>query len=227
MLQSEPKISWPEVVEFIGQLNHDLRNHLNALELQSAFVAEIVEGAEAKQEIKRLRELSAELGAHLQKLSASLAKIRPSVMAYSAREFVEDLRAHFTSEQPEHAAEVEWEVSLGAEASEIDPQLLTEAFSELLANAFTHSRGAGPIIFEAKSGKNAVEFVLREPKTQFEGTTEGWATRPLTKVRHGHYALGLFRARSIFEAHHATFRAQFNPATSLFRTTVSLPRAAQ
>jgi K+-sensing histidine kinase KdpD len=226
MLQSEPKIPWSTVVKFIGQLNHDLRNHLNAIELQAAFVGEIVDEPEAKGEIKRLRELTKELGAHLQRLSASLAKIQPTLMAYSAREFVEDLRARFATEQPEHVAEVEWKESLGGEMIEIDPQLLQEAFLELLANAFTHGRGEGPIVFEAQGDKKAVVFALCEPKTQFDGTMEDWAARPLAKVRQGHYALGLFRARSIFEAHHGTFRAQFDSEASLLRTTSSLPRAA-
>jgi hypothetical protein len=48
MSQLEPKISWPEVTKFIGQLNHDLRNHLNGVELQAAFLGEIVEDPEVK-----------------------------------------------------------------------------------------------------------------------------------------------------------------------------------
>ena len=40
----EPSIPWSRVTKFIRQLNHDVRNHLNAIELQSAFVGEIVEG---------------------------------------------------------------------------------------------------------------------------------------------------------------------------------------
>ena len=31
----------PDVVKFLRQLGHDLRNHLNAAELQSAYVAEL------------------------------------------------------------------------------------------------------------------------------------------------------------------------------------------
>src|SRR5882762_6938670 len=101
MLQTEPNILWPEVMKFIGQLNHDLRNHLNAVELQAAFLGEIVSEPEAKAEIKRLREMTGEFNAHLQNLSAKLAKAQPQLMHYPAADFVEDLRAKLTLEQPE------------------------------------------------------------------------------------------------------------------------------
>jgi nitrogen-specific signal transduction histidine kinase len=47
--------------------------------------------------------------------------------------------------------------------------------------------------------------------------------RPLVKIRHGHYGLGLYRARSIFEKHNGNLRAEFDPSTSFLVTTVTLP----
>lgn len=224
MSPSEPKVSWPEVTKFIGQLNHDVRNHLNGIELQSAFLGEIVEDPEAKAEIKRLREMTGDLGAHLQKLSNTLGKIQAQTMPYPATDFVEDLRAKLTLAQPEQSAAVEWNISLGKEMLEIDPQILADAFVELLANAEAHGRGEGPLVFGAHANNGNVEFSLREPKTTFEGTTDDWGTRPLQHVgKHGHYGLGLFRARSIFEANHAQYRVRFDPATSILETNVSLP----
>lgn len=223
MLPLEPKISWPDVTRFIGQLNHDLRNHLNGVELQAAFLGEIIEEPEAKAELKRLREMTGDLGAHLQRLSATLARIQPQVMPYPAADFVEDLRAKLTLEQPEQSAAIEWNISLGKEMLEIDPQILAEAFVELFANADTHRRGEGPLVFEARAEGEKVEFSLREPKAAFDGVTEDWGTRPLQHLRSGHYGLGLFRARSIFEAHHADYRVHFDPAASILETKVSFP----
>jgi light-regulated signal transduction histidine kinase (bacteriophytochrome) len=223
MLPSEPKISWPEVTKFIGQLNHDLRNHLNGVELQSAFLGEIVEDAEAKAEIKRLREMTGDLGAHLQKLSATLGRIQPETMPYPAADFVEDLRAKLTLAQPEQSAAIEWNISLGKEMLEIDPQILADAFVELLANADAHGRGEGPLVFGAHGENGTVEFSLREPKAAFDESTDDWGTRPFQRVRSGHYSLGLFRARGIFEAHHAQYRVHFDPAASILETNVSFP----
>lgn len=222
-MRAEPNISWSELTKFVGQLNHDLRNHLNAIELQGAFLSEIAADAQAKKEVGRLREMTAEISAHLQRLSASLARIQPTTMRYLAAEFIEDLQAKLNREQPELAAGMEWKLSLGEEALEIDPHLLQEAFLELLANASAHGRGEGALVFEARREGATVEFVLREPKTKFEGTTENWGERPLGKVRSGHYGLGLYRARGIFEAHHGTLCAQFDSDTSTLVTTVSLP----
>ncbi|MBA3834020.1 MAG: HAMP domain-containing histidine kinase [Chthoniobacterales bacterium] len=226
MLQSEPSILWPQVVKFIGQLNHDIRNHLNAIELQSAFLGEIVEAGEAKDEVRRLREMTAEMGGQLQRLSGQLSKIQLNTMPYPASEFVEDLRAKITADHPEQTQNVEWQLSLGAESIEIDPQLLLDAFAELFSNAFAHQRGEGPLVFEARADGTLLSFTLREPKSQPVETNENWGGRPLTQLRHGHYALGLFRARSIFEAHHGTFHARFDPPLSVLTTTVVLPRAS-
>lgn len=222
-MEAEPKILWTEVTKFVGQLNHDLRNHFNALELQATFLGEIVEQPEAKEEVRRLRAIMGEAGAQLQRLSRLLARIRPTPMPYKAVEFVEDLRARLALDRPGQNAAVEWRMSLGEESIEMDPQLLQEALLELFDNASTHGRGEGALVFEARTAGNAVEFILREPKSKFEGSTENWGTRPLGRVRHGHYGLGLFRARSIFEAHHGTLHAEFDPAGSVLVTTVSLP----
>ena len=48
-------VPWNDVVHFVRQLSHDLRNHLNAIELQSTFLAELAEDAELKTEVGRLR----------------------------------------------------------------------------------------------------------------------------------------------------------------------------
>ena len=62
----------PDVVKFVRQLSHDLRNHLNAAELQSAYIAEIAEDPELKEEIKRLRAMISEVGASLQRVTSAL-----------------------------------------------------------------------------------------------------------------------------------------------------------
>ena len=224
MTETEPKISWEVVTKFIRQLNHDLRNHLNAVELQLAFLNEIAAEAEIKAELKRLRDMTGELGGAMQRLSNSLKTPRPQLIGYRAKDFLEDLRAKISEAQPELAKAVEWRDSLGEAVLEIDPPLLLEAFKEIFANAAEHGRADGRLTFEAASGHDAIEFTLREPKKKFEGVAEEWGTRPLGVVGQGHYGLGLFRARGILEAHGGTLRAQFDPAASVLVTTVCLPR---
>jgi K+-sensing histidine kinase KdpD len=225
MSQSDPSVPWPQVEKFIGQLNHDLRNHLNAIELQSAFLAEIVGTDEARNEIKRLREMTAEMNAQLQRLSGQIAEIQPHTMRYDAADLVEDLRTRVKAKHPESADAIDWQVSLGKEELEIDPQLLLEAFGELIENALTHERGEGPLVFRADSNGAFVTFTLREPKKNAPALRDDWGARPFAQMRHGHYALGLFRARGIFAAHDGTFQASFDPASAALISVVRLPRA--
>src|SRR5437773_1628534 len=46
-------VPWTDALRFIRQLSHDLRNHLNAIELQSAYISEFEVTAETKAEIDR------------------------------------------------------------------------------------------------------------------------------------------------------------------------------
>ena len=54
-------VPWNDIVRFVRQLGHDIRNNLNAAELQSAYIAELTDDAELKNEIKRLREMVSEI----------------------------------------------------------------------------------------------------------------------------------------------------------------------
>ena len=145
-------------------------------------------------------------------------------MPYPAAEFVEDLRAKLDARSTGGSGQIEWQISLGDEALEIDPQLLQEAFVELFTNAFAHDRAEGALVFAAapESVKRS-SLPCREPKTKFDGTTENWGARRSGECGSGHYGLGLIRARSIFEAHHGNLRAQFDPASSILVTTVLCP----
>src|SRR5438046_8896101 len=89
---TEIQVSMPDVVKFIRQLAHDLRNDLNAAELQSAYLIEIAENTEVREEIKRLRGMIAQVGANLQDLTAARIQPRRTQMPYAAKDPVEDLQ---------------------------------------------------------------------------------------------------------------------------------------
>src|SRR5213594_847947 len=87
-----PSVAWPDMVKFVRQLSHDIRNNLNAVELQSAYLAELAEEGEMKSEIQRLRQMVSEVGANLQRLTTGLSQTNPNLIAYPAADFVEDLK---------------------------------------------------------------------------------------------------------------------------------------
>ena len=215
----------PDVVKFLRQLGHDLRNHLNAAELQSAYVAELAEDPELKGEIKRLRAMISEMGASLERVTSALGAPKLTLMPYGATDFVEDLRQKLTADYLNECAKVEWNVQVGDATLEIDPQSLQPALIELFGNAFRHERTEGVISVGARIEEGRFVFTIREPKHNFERSTEKWGLEPLRSVGRGHYGLGLHRSRAIIEAHRGQLNARYDsPAASLI-TTVALPLA--
>ena len=221
-----PNVAWRDVVHFIRQLSHDLRNHLNAIELQSAYISELEPNDELKSEIKRLREMISGLTSTLQSLSKAVSVVKPNLISYPATDFVEDLREKIDHDFSGESAEITWNVRLGDATLDVDPQLLQETFTELFANAFRHNRGKGPLVATAKIDNNQFLFTLEEPKARFDLLADNWGREPLRKISQGHYGLGLNRVRAIVEAHGGELYAQYNPNVPAFTTTLVLPVSA-
>jgi len=218
-----PSVAWPDVVKFVRQLSHDIRNNLNAVELQSAYLAELAEEGDMKGEIQRLREMTSQIGTSLQRLTAGLNQANPNPIPYPAAAFVEDLKEKLKKEFPDNAAKVTWDVQLKDATLQIDPQLAQQAFLELFGNAFQHERNVKAITARAYIANNSFVFELHEPKARFELSTENWGREPLRNVSQGHYGLGLNRTRSVAEAHSGDFRAEHDQKTSMLITTLRLP----
>jgi K+-sensing histidine kinase KdpD len=218
-----PKVAWSDVVRFVRQLSHDLRNHLNAIELQSAYISELERDDEIKVEIKRLRGMIAGLTSTLQSLARGVSEAKPNLIAYRAADFIEDLRKRIDHDFSKEGAAITWKTQLGDATLNVDPQLLQEAFTELFANAFRHNRDKATLIATAKIDNNQLLFALEEPKPQFDLRTDNWGREPLRKISQAHYALGLNRVRAIIEAHGGVFYAQRDANSSVLITTVALP----
>jgi K+-sensing histidine kinase KdpD len=211
------------MVKFVRQLSHDIRNNLNAVELQSAYLAELAQDPELKNEIQRLREMTSGIGVNLQRLTAGLSQITPNCISYPAADFVQDLKQKFATEQPDNASKVTWDVQLKEGNLQIDPQLMQQALLELFTNAFQHERNVKSITAKAYVDNDHFVFQLHEPKARFESSTENWGFEPMRNVSQGHYGLGLNRVRAIAEAHGGDFRADYDRKTSMLTTTMRLP----
>jgi K+-sensing histidine kinase KdpD len=216
-------VAWSDVVYFIHQLSHDLRNHLNAIELQSAYISELERDDELKSEIKRLRVMISGMTSTLQSLSKAVSVVKPNLISYPAADFVEDLREKINRDFSGETAEINWNVQLGDAMLSVDPQLLQETFIELFANAFRHNRGKGVLVATAKIDNNQFLFTLEEPKARFDLPTDSWGREPLRKISQGHYGLGLNRVRAIVKAHGGELYAQHDPEHSTLITRLSLP----
>ena len=216
-------IPWSDAVRFIRQLIHDLRNHLNAIELQSAYISELEGTENLKAEVKRLREMISGLTLALQKLSRKLGDVKSDLISYPASDFVEDLRKKIAQEFPNNSGDITWKIEASDAVLNIAPELSQEAFIELFANAFRHDRGEGALVAKVTVDRNQFIFTLYEPKERFELSTANWGREPLRKISHGHYGLGLNRVRIIIEAHGGEMHAQYDAKSATLATTLTLP----
>jgi K+-sensing histidine kinase KdpD len=137
--------------------------------------------------------------------------------------FIEDLQQKVQSEFAGDAGVFEWDVRVHGGMLNIDPQLLQQALLELLSNALRHDRGEGKIRVAAEAANGQLRITLREPKSAFDGSTENWGREPFKQVKHGHYGIGLHRARSIIEAHGGELSATHDAAAGALVTTVAVP----
>lgn len=215
----------PDAVKFVRQFSHDLRNHLNAAELQAAYIAEIAQDSEVKDEIKRLRAMISEVGTSLQRVTSALSAPRLTLMPYGAADLLDDLRQKLAADNPSESAKIEWNVQAGDVSLQIDPQALQPALLELFANAFRHDRAEGAISVEARIEGDRLICTIREPKRTFERSTQNWGREPFHDIGQGHYGLGLHRARAIIEAHDGQLNARYDSPASSLVTTVVLPLA--
>ena len=218
---SDEHVPWENFVKFVRQLSHDLRNQLNAAELQSALIAELTNDAELKSEIRRLRELVSQLGATLQSLSASVAEPRPTALPYAAKDFIADIQKKVAHEFPEKAQAVKWEVLPADRTLNIDPELTEWAATELFRNAFRHGLADDEVQAQASVEGDRFTFSIREAKKE-EIDPAQW-TQPLQEVSHSHYGLGLRRARRIIAAQGGELSAKFDPASKTLTSTITLP----
>ena len=216
-------VPWSDTVRFIRQLSHDLRNDLNAIELQSAYIGELTQDQELTSEIKRLREVVTGMNSTLQLLSRAVGEIAPNVVTYPAGEFLADMRIQIERNFSKENHEITWDMQLQDATLNIDPQLFQEVFVELFANAFQHDRGKGALVARARITDGRFLFTLHEPKAVFSSDTQNWGREPLRNIRQRHYGLGLNRVRAIIEAHGGELQVQYDPKAATLVSTVALP----
>jgi K+-sensing histidine kinase KdpD len=226
---SVPPVPWSRIDRFVGQLTHDVRNGLNALELQLTLLGEIAANAEVTAEVKALRGTLLEVTRQLQAVKTNVGPVVPQLLCYPAADFFEDLRERFQRLQPKAAERVSWEIVVDGASLAIDPELSLQALLELLANALYFGGPGTPIGFlaEAQPG-GGVKVTLREAQPQRPAVaTQDWGRTPLLTTRRSAYGLGLFRVRQIIEAQGGVLHAEYSEADHVLTTSVTLPATGQ
>lgn len=184
-----PPVELSAVAAFIRQHTHDIRNHLNGLDLEAALLGEIVTDTEASESVARMRRQIRVLAEELKVLSAKFTRNEPSRSAIEAREM-------FLIWQDQATAlglkSIDWSSTLGDERIEVDVAAIDIVLKELLVNAKQFTGGDG-IEATARMHGGKIEFELREPKRE-PVDPKAWGALPFTSTKRGGYGLGLWRA---------------------------------
>ena len=242
-----PSVPWERVDQFLGQFTHDLRNGLNALELQLTLLGELNQDPTLGEDIVAMRSTLGNLSREMQAVRVAAGPVSPNPIPYPAGDLLEDLRER---QEKRSAGGFSWQFApeLTEVTVEIDPELVLTALLQVLANAlrFRESGDAGALpapTLQAHSGggmragsRPGLVVEIHEPKPQplAPETLATWGAEPLHLTKRGGYGLGLFHARRIIEAHGGTLRASWSSGAAgdaaagagVLITTIWLPAVA-
>lgn len=216
----EVLVPWERIAAFVRQHTHDVRNHLNSLDLEATLLQEVVPQGEASEGVDRIRRQLRSLAQDMRTLSVQFQTSQPLTGPMPAKVLG-------TIWREKHGAlpgapEVRWMDELGDEQVKVDVEMMATVFRELLMNAATFSKGV-PTTITMRAENQDVILELSEPKTgPLDPTT--W-TEPFTSTRHGSRGLGLWTVRRLVEANLGTFEQRHLPDQGVLLTRISLPRA--
>jgi len=221
----ELEIPFSRVAAFIRQITHDIRNNLNAMDLQAAFAAELITDKEAAEEVRRIRQQVQQATRQLQALSSNFQAGKPSPVNYAGKIFMEDLRDRLMRMFPDDTADVTWTDSLGDEEISVDIEMVFNAIAEVFRNAIQFRDPGTQITVEARREGDKVVVEVRQKKESVPSDPATWGSAPFVSTRRGGYGLGLFRARRLLEAQGGDLSALHDSASGMLRTRVFLPLA--
>ena len=216
-MDSEPDISWTRVAAFMRQHTHDVRNGLNALDLESALLQEIVVDDEARAAVERLRRQVRGIAEQLRGLSALFQEPNPYCAPLAAHELFLIWREQHES-MPERPA-IEWIDEVGDAKVNVDAGMMANVFRELLTNARSFRDGE-PAIASARRHGDDIEYELREPKLK-PIDFAAWDRRVFQTTKRGGYGLGLWTVQRQAEAIGATLSRRNEDGALVTRIALS------
>lgn len=224
--RSATEVPWDRVERFVGQVTHDIRNGLNAIELQLTFLGEICTEPEAAKEVKLIRRTLVDVTRQLQSLRSVTSLPLLQKLDYPAKDFFEDLQERFERQAPPAKTRVQWHISAGSASLRVDPEVTMWVFLELLTNALRFAAEGTPIDFRvAETGDALVATLHESPAAEPLFAPEQWGRSPLLSTRRGSHGLGLFRVRRILEAQGGDYHVEYSARDQTLITRVGLPLA--
>lgn len=221
----EIAVPYPRITGLVRQFTHDVRNGLNNIDLQSAYLQEIVTDPLPAAELKRLRGMVADTAKMLREFSSRFWLPSANFVTYAARIFIEDFRQRAGKLVPEGAPAVLWTVNLRDEAISVDIEMLSRGLGEYFKNAFQFREDGQPVEARVQARDRRLVLDLVESKTSVPSAPETWGQEPLLTTRRGGFGMGLFFARQVLGAHGGEVAATFDPEAKQLTTRLSIPLA--
>ena len=221
----EPKkllIPFERVAKFVRQLSHDVRNNLGSMDLQSAYIAELVTDPEVAAELKKLRAMVTSSAKALQTTTSRFWIPQANLLTLSAQIVVEDFRERLGKVLPA-AGSLEWTVELGPEFVSVDIEMLYAALSEFFRNAVHFHEGPEPITVKINGHQEQLVLEIGQKKKVLDSAPESWGRDPLLSTRRGGYGLGLYHARQILETLGGDISFVHDPEKSELSSRITLP----
>jgi hypothetical protein len=215
----QPELSWPRVATFVRQHTHDVRNHLNGMDLEAALLSEIINDPEAKASVDRLRRQLRQLAVEMRALSSKFADPIPTKSEVSARDLFLIWKDQAEAVKP--TPKVEWTEQVGEARLSVDVEALAKTFREILTNAVAFGNGE-PLRAEAHNGNGTVAFILAERKAA-DVDPQGWGRTPFASTRRGGYGLGLWESDHAVAASGGEVVRSYEPAGHTLVTKIVFP----
>lgn len=217
-MDTPSELTWQRVAAFVRQHSHDLRNHLNGIDLEAALLNELMNGdVEARASLGRLRGQIRSLATELRGLSAKFADPLPANAPVAAGELFLVWKDQAVDLDP--ARRIEWHEAVGDARVNVDIDIVARAFRELLINAFAFGSDA-PLRAEAAVQGGFVEFRLVEPKDGPLDVAE-WGRVPFESTRRGRYGLGLWAMDRNIAASGGKVQRHYDPQAKTLTTALS------
>lgn len=208
------------VMAFLKHHLHDVRNDLNALNLETMLLDLHVTGGEGAESVRRIQELLHQSAGRLGTLSRKFSEASPNLDVLPVQFILASWRDEWTSSGAK--PEITWEASPVEASVKVDPVHAGEVFREWLSNARQYASAVAVVSLSEQDG--SVIFRLTERKAEPLGSDIlEWGLRPFARPRKGSYGLGLWRVRNLARANGGTWRQRYSPEENSLVSEFSLP----
>jgi signal transduction histidine kinase len=207
---------------FVASVTHELRSPLGAIQAQAAemAVSEAVPPAE-REMLARIRRNAARLE-HFVTSLLEMARIERGELEFSPKPaalgpIVEDAVLFFTARAREAGLTLSSDVEAALPEARLDPDLATQAVTNLLSNALKYTRGGGRVEVAAKRAGAALEVSVKDSGIGIPPEALSRLFAPFERVKNPLNAqgvgLGLAITKAIMDKHGGTVAVVSEPGT--------------